>query len=91
MRIDEPRMAEAAASGALESFASRDGSNFMSRLNRTAENVSRNPAQHVQDTGENSSWGGSADFMNAGFIFTPVQSANMARFMNIGLLFDSLI
>ena len=90
MRIDEARMAEAATSGELERFASRDGSNFLSRLNRTAENVSQNPAQFVQETGTNS-WNNAADFMNSGFNFTPMQSAGMARFMNIGMLFDSLM
>jgi len=94
MRIDEARMAAAAESGELERFASRDGTNFMSRLNRTAESVSRNPAQFVQDTETSNAWNNMSnnptDFMSA-FNFTPMQSMNLARFMNLGLLFDSLI
>ncbi|MCL2217521.1 MAG: hypothetical protein FWB91_10965 [Defluviitaleaceae bacterium] len=92
MQIDEARMAAAAESGELERFATRDGFNFMSRLTRASEGVSRNPAVHVQQETAVGGAGGfdPANFMNAGINFTPMQSASMARFMNLGVLFDSL-
>ncbi|MCL2227820.1 MAG: hypothetical protein FWB97_09400 [Oscillospiraceae bacterium] len=96
MQIDEARMAAAAESGELERFAdSREGFNFMSRLNRTAESVGRNPAAHADTSQEMSVMGGfgggNADFMSGGFNFTPMQSMMMTRFMNIGMLFDSFM
>jgi len=91
MQIDEARMAAAAESGELERFANRDGFNFMSRLTRASEGVSRNPAAFVEQEAAMGAGGfDPANFMNSGVNFTPMQSASMARFMNLGILFESL-
>jgi len=94
MQIDEARMASAAESGELEEFARRDGFNFMSRLGRTASNVSGNPAAHVeQGVSAGGDFGGfdPARFMDAGINFSPMQTVSMTRFMNLGMLFDGLM
>jgi len=93
MQIDEARMAAAAESGELESFANRDGFNFMSRLGRTAQNVSGNPHAHVPG-GTSDSFGdfGAGGFIDPGNInFSPTQARAMAKLMNVGQLFDSLL
>ena len=92
MQIDETRMAAAAESGELEAFANRDGFNFMTRLGRAAESASRNAASHApQSTGFNGMSGDPTAFMSSGINFSPMQSAAMTRFMNLGMLFDSLM
>ncbi|MCL2221178.1 MAG: hypothetical protein FWC20_03475 [Oscillospiraceae bacterium] len=96
MQIDEERMAAAAESGELEDFArSREGFNVLSRIGRTADNVSANPSGFA-DPQPDSGFGGMDGFEPGGFMgggvnFTPMQSMQMTRFMNMSVLFDSLI
>jgi len=90
MQIDEARMAAAAESGELENFANRDGFNFMSRLTRTADNVSGNPAAFTDQAASSMGNIDPASFMNSGVNFSPTQTVMMTRFMNLGMLFDSL-
>lgn len=93
MQINEERMAAAAESGELERFGGRDGFNFMSRLTRASENVRGNPGAFV----EQAAFAGGVDgfdpgaFMGGGINFSPMQTVMMTRFMNLGMLFDSLV
>jgi hypothetical protein len=85
MRIDEDRMQAAFERGELERFAMRDrvGSNFgfMNQLTRTADRVARNPGAFVRDD---------SNPMNTGGLnFNAGQLAQMNRFMNLGMLFET--
>jgi len=84
MRIDEARMNQAAENGGLERFGTRDGTSFISRLSRTAEGVSRNPAAFV-DAGN-----ASTNLLNSGFNFSPMQMSRMSRVSNVGMMFNTL-
>ncbi|MCL2227288.1 MAG: hypothetical protein FWB97_06640 [Oscillospiraceae bacterium] len=84
MRIDEARMNEAARSGELERFGTRDGTSFMNRLSRTAQGVSRNPAAFV-NAGNTS-----ANTFNHGVNFSQMQMNNMSRASSIGMMFNVL-
>ena len=95
MQINEERMAAAAESGELEEFAtSREGFNFMSRLGRVSDNVSANPsgfADAPPSTGTGMDGFDPGGFMGGGVNFTPMQTMQMTRLMNMSVLFDSLV
>jgi len=83
--INEERMREAAASGALETFAQPGGaqSGFLGRVERMADRVGRNAPNFV----------GATPMNNADFDFANM-SANwnnqFNNWMNAGMLFDSM-
>lgn len=88
MSIDENRMAAAAERGDLERFVSRERvgtqSGFMNRLTRIADQAARNPASFTAPQTRSGFGGGLNPNLNAR------QMMQFNRFMNMGMLFDSM-
>jgi flagellar hook-associated protein 2 len=82
MDIDEKRMEQAAQSGELERFASREnqgsGFGFVNRLSRMSDNVNRRPQAFV-NTGFS---------QNEGINFNARQTARFNRMLGVGMMFD---
>jgi len=84
MRIDESRMNNSVESGTAEQFSSGEGLDFVNRLTRIAERVSRNPAAFVST--ENAP----ASMVNPAANFSPMYANQMAKTANAGMMLSVL-
>jgi len=84
MRIDETQLQQAAESGDLERFGRHTGTNFLNRLARTSESVSRNPAAFLDTRSSVSS------MFDSRFLSNPHQASRFSRTANAGMLFNTL-
>ena len=86
MSIDESRLQQAAEEGELQRFGTRTGTNFFSRLTRTAESVSRNPATFADSRNSATSMFDA----NSRFLSLPTQMSRNMRTSNAGMFFNTL-
>jgi len=86
MSIDESRLRQAAEEGDLQRFGTRTGTTFLSRLTRTAESVSRNPAAFADSRNSAASMFDA----NSRFLSLPTQLSRNMRNSNAGMFFNTL-
>ena len=85
MDIDEDRMRQAAERGDLDRFAQRGGSgaNFLNRMERLSDNISRSPQNFAPANEQNMGFGGGRQSNR--------WLGQMNRLASVGMLFDSFM